>query len=135
MPQLQRLLRLTPGEVQLVARAWLALLAARARLWLRRSPDLSPPVIRGSTPTLDRRDPIVRSVARSVVRASRFVPAATCLAQALAARDLLARRGIGTDLRLGVARGADGRMTAHAWLEDRGTVVFGGTDRQYQPLV
>ena len=49
----------------------------------------------------------------------------TCLAQALAARVLLERRGFDCRLRLGVVR-ADGRFEAHAWLERGGRVVVGG---------
>ena len=40
----------------------------------------------------------------------------TCLAQALAARWLLARRGIAATLYLGVQRDAHGAPCAHAWV-------------------
>ena len=135
MTRLHRLLRLTPAEADLLASAWLALARARARLWLHRTADLEPPGVRGDPPRPEQSEWLVRSVAVAVARAARLVPAATCLAQALAARDLLARRGVGTDLRLGVARGEGGHVIAHAWLEHRGQVVLGGGDRSYHRLL
>jgi hypothetical protein len=68
----------------------------------------------------------VQSVTEAVTRASRFVPRATCLTQALATRILLARLGIESVVRYGAARSADGKFLAHAWVESAGRVVIGG---------
>ena len=46
----------------------------------------------------------------------------TCLRQALALQDMLGRRGLGTQLRLGVRKEA-GDLLAHAWLEYQGQRV------------
>ena len=43
-----------------------------------------------------------------------------CLARSLALWHLLHRRGSATEIRLGVAKRADGSLTAHAWLEYEG---------------
>jgi Transglutaminase-like superfamily len=59
--------------------------------------------------------------------ASRFVPAATCLAQALVTVTLLEREGLPASLRIGVARSVRGKFEAHAWVESGGRVVIGGT--------
>ena len=67
----------------------------------------------------------VRRVVRAVQLASRRVPGASCLTQALAARLLLARWGVASQLRIGVARGEQGDFLAHAWLEALGQVVIG----------
>lgn len=56
---------------------------------------------------------------------SRYVPGASCLTQALAARSLLAAEGRPSRLQLGMAR-IDGRPQAHAWLESEGAIVIGG---------
>jgi len=50
----------------------------------------------------------------------------TCLVRALAGRLLVAGEGYTPTLRLGVARDADGRLDAHAWLECDGRVLVGG---------
>jgi hypothetical protein len=63
-----------------------------------------------------------------VQAAGRFVPAATCLAQALAAQVLLGRDGYESTLRIGVARGERRNFQAHAWLECQGMVVVGAVD-------
>lgn len=65
--------------------------------------------------------------------ASRCVPCATCLTQAMVARILLSSYGYSADLRIGVAREGD-RLTAHAWLEKEGTVIIGRTMCDYKPL-
>lgn len=65
----------------------------------------------------------------------RFFPDRPCLTQALALRFLLARRGMASDLRIGVARSGDA-VAAHAWLERDGHVLIGGADapQRYQAL-
>ena len=47
---------------------------------------------------------------------------ATCLARSLVLRWILARRGIGTELKVGV-RNEGGGLHAHAWLECDGVPV------------
>jgi hypothetical protein len=52
---------------------------------------------------------------------------ATCLVQALAADALLRRRGVASELRIGVRTGRDPGvpLEAHAWVESGGAVVTG----------
>jgi hypothetical protein len=64
-------------------------------------------------------------VAQAVGRASRLVPGATCLVQALVAKALLERHGLSTRLRMGVVRDAGQGVRGHAWLESHGQAVFG----------
>lgn len=76
------------------------------------------------------------SIAWAVTVASHYVPAATCLTQALAARVLLAGRGHSARLCIGVARSESGRLQAHAWVECAGRVVIGGAEApvRFTPL-
>src|SRR5215217_7114582 len=62
----------------------------------------------------------------AVTVASRYVPKATCLTQALGAQILLGRRAHPARLRIGVARSEEGRLEAHAWLEYEDKVIVGG---------
>ena len=57
--------------------------------------------------------------------ASYFPGSAMCLAQALAARAMLNRRGIASLLHVGVARSQAAPFEAHAWLEAAGVEVTG----------
>ena len=57
--------------------------------------------------------------------ARRVLPEKPCLTQALAARTLLRRLGVDTQLRLGAARDGERGFRAHAWLEHDGDVVMG----------
>ena len=68
----------------------------------------------------------VDNIAWAVTIAARYVPRATCLTQALTAQWLLTRSGCATHLRIGVAKGNDNVLKAHAWLECGGRVVVGG---------
>lgn len=72
-----------------------------------------------------------------VGRVSRYIPGATCLTQALALKWMLGRRRIGSHLRIGVTKDADGTFKAHAWLETMSQrVLIGGRDSPgvYKPL-
>jgi hypothetical protein len=76
-----------------------------------------------------------QDVVWAVGRASRAIPGATCLTQALAAQLLLSRRGLPSRLRIGVTRAHGGGLRAHAWLESGGVVVIGGPGVEaYTPL-
>ena len=64
----------------------------------------------------------------AVTVASRYIPAATCLTQAMASQLILARHGYPSELRIGVTKDAHGSFGAHAWLELHGRVVIGDVD-------
>jgi hypothetical protein len=68
----------------------------------------------------------VERVVWAVTVACRYVPAASCLTQALATKTLLARCGHPAIVRIGVARQGTG-LLAHAWVESGGRVVIGGS--------
>ena len=58
-----------------------------------------------------------------------------CLVQATVAQYLLKKRGIATTLYLGVCKGEDGEMKAHAWLRYGQWLVTGaGARRGYQEV-
>jgi hypothetical protein len=76
-------------------------------------------------------------IAWAVTVASRYVPAASCLTQALATQILLGRRRHPACLRIGVVKGTDGQFQAHAWVESDSVVVIGGSEpelERYTPL-
>ena len=73
------------------------------------------------------------SVGRSawaIAAVSRRIPGATCLTQALAAQWLLARRGVASQVAIGVAKDAKHRFEAHAWLLCNSEIVVGGSEAE-----
>ena len=65
-------------------------------------------------------------VTEDVEAASRHVPwGSSCLIQAIAVSVLLARRGMETQLRIGVAHETAGQFIAHAWVESQGRILVG----------
>lgn len=70
--------------------------------------------IAGSIPTLVQYG--VDDATWAVTAAARNIPGTRCLAFALALRGMLAQAGIHSELRIGVAPGPHGTITAHAWL-------------------
>lgn len=73
--------------------------------------------------------PLIREVRWAVQGVARRLPGiCTCLVMAMAARHMLARRGLSCTLYLGVSRAAGG-VTAHAWLRCGSLFVTGGEGR------
>ena len=69
---------------------------------------------------------LAQEVGWAVTRAARYVPfKAVCLPQAMAARFMLKRRGIGSTLHFGAAKGKEQAIDAHAWLDSAGVEVTG----------
>jgi hypothetical protein len=70
-------------------------------------------------------------VALAISAVARNLPGSTtCLAKALATQTMLRRRGIVSELRIGVRNGSDERrlLDAHAWVECGELVVMGALD-------
>jgi hypothetical protein len=123
MIPVRRLLGLTPARRRLVLEAAVLLGAIRLGLRLLPFPLLQRNVARLAK-TEGARGP-VGELRWALGVASRHMPRATCLAQALAGQVLLARHGCPPSFRLGVRKDARGRLRAHAWLEHRGGVLIG----------
>ena len=138
MTRLGKFLRLPPAERRLLVGATLLVIAIRLGLSLLPFPTLRRWLARAaSAPAGGERTarPSVERLAWAVTVGSRYVPAATCLTQALAAQTLLVRHGHPASLRIGVARGAGGQFEAHAWVESQGRLVIGGAgSERFVPL-
>ena len=114
MTRLDRVARLSPQDVALLATAWMLVARARLALWLLPwDRIIADPEVRPadglSQHHAERRAWAVRA-------ASRLVPRATCLTQALALCGWLQREGCRSIVQIGVAN-ENGRFSAHAWVE------------------
>lgn len=138
--RLTKLFRLSWSDWGLLLEATLWLGLARAALvtlpfrWLARrfgqlmaesSPDGDPT----SRPQLAR-------VSWAVREMSRYTPwQSACLAQAIAAKGMLRRRGIASTLYLGLAKDGQTALVAHAWLRSGSMVLTGGQGRSRYTVV
>jgi len=120
---IRRGLALSRGDRALLVEAAVHLWMMRIGLWVLPFRWLyrPPPVAQAPGPAPER-------IARAVSRGSHLVPCPTCLVRALAARRMLARHGHASQLWFGVARPAEGRFEAHAWLECGGATIVGGDE-------
>jgi hypothetical protein len=108
-------------NLPLLVDAWATLWRVRVALWV-----LPWRVVSRAPVATTRRSEIAGDTFSAAIRVvSRYVPSATCLAQALALRRLLARHGRVSVLNLGVRNPPGGRLQAHAWLEADGRVILG----------
>lgn len=128
MRSLCKFVLLEPSERRFLLRTGLLLWAARLGLWL-----LPLPTLRCLLAKLRPSEPIsteghsanIEKIVWAVTVASHYVPAATCLTQALAGQILLAQHGEPALLQIGVAKNEAGNLVAHAWVESRGRIVIG----------
>ena len=117
MRRLSRLSRLSGLELRLLAEALGWVVLVRLALWylpFRRLWETCRRLarVRRHSP----RPPPAWRFDEAVRRASRVVPAATCLTRSLALYIMLGRSGYPCEVRLGAAREGD-RFLAHAWVE------------------
>jgi len=121
---------LKPREQIIFAKAYLLVTAIRLGLWI-----LPYKVVRRLIAGIKVKQPkiridedlMVKMVVWAVSTASRFIPKAeTCLVHALAAKNLLARYGIKTELRFGVKKDENEELKAHAWVVHKGAIIIGG---------
>lgn len=123
-------------ELPRLLRAYRLVWSVRTRLWILSFRELRERLNRAPVcpdPPPDRPTPM--HLAWTVVIASRFVPAASCLTQALATDLLLRAYGYQGIVHIGVAFKGNRKLTAHAWLEYDGAIIIGGRGHHdFQPL-
>ena len=127
MNRLNKFLRLPSHEKILFIKAWILLGIIRLGLSLLPFSTLIK-VLSVISPLVARVDEELSEdqLVWAVETASRSVPKATCLAQALTVQLFLKKSGRQARLRIGVAGGKNSALNAHAWVESRGKVITGG---------
>ena len=130
-PKITKLLALTRDERRLLLAALVMVPRVSMSLRLRGFKGCAS-AARGAESDDARRVPVEEAVrqaraAATLVRAAASLYGARCLVQALTLQRLLGRRGIVSELRIGVNR-QDGRFGAHAWLEIDGIPVNDAED-------
>lgn len=133
--RLRMFLAYGPARQALVAEAAVSLLAARLMLlrmpfqrlaarWGDFQPSSAGEVVAPAGPLYQRQT--AQAIGWAVRAAASAVPfKAMCLQQAVAARSMLARRGIASVIHYGAGRDGDGALIAHAWLDAAGEEVTG----------
>lgn len=134
---LHRFVQVDGRRRRLVAEAVSCLLAARLALIFIPFPRLAarlgtfvPPtdwrVSHSSAISTPQHVELAKEIGWAVTRAARYVPfSAVCLPQAMAARFMLKRRGVGSVMHFGAAKGETKPIDAHAWLDAAGVEVTG----------
>ena len=103
----------------------------RTQSWLTRNP------LGSMAPPTEQTRANVRRAAQMVAVACRLHPLRnSCLPRTIVLWSLLRRRGIDSDVRIGVRGDTQGEIQAHAWLEWNGEVIndAGDVASQYLPL-
>jgi hypothetical protein len=127
--KLRKLVRLPGRDVMLLAEAAVSLTVAKLSLILvpfrRIAPRLGETM--AESPSEDPADPeLPRRVGWAVAVASRHLPwSSRCLAQAMAGKSMLLRRELSSTLYLGLAKGEQADLDAHAWLRCGSRILIG----------
>jgi hypothetical protein len=133
MRRVKRFVASSSQERRLLLRAFFLVAAVRAGLCV-----LPFRIVQNLTGKISNAGKTIHPAGRCVwaVRAvSRFVPGATCLTQALSAQTLLAQSGHDSRIEIGVAKDAQRRFRAHAWVVCGEEIVIGGAEvERYVPL-
>ncbi len=111
-------------------RALVTLIAVRIQLSLRRADVIRAGIVAHAAVTPpDTWE--MRLTNWSVTQAARLVPRATCLTQAFAGQQMLARRGKQSMVRISIPAGHYETFAPHAWLMVENHIVLGGEPDEY----
>lgn len=140
MNRVRRFISLSAANRALLIRSYFLVMALRLALWLLPFRTLHRFLTGFAVPTgvaASSCGPSPDRIAWAVSVTSRYVPAANCLPQALAVYTLMKRRGHTADMRIGVTKGKGDQLEAHAWIENEGRIVIGGSDSpsRFKPLL
>ena len=138
MARFHRFLGLRKEHKILLFRALCIVVFVRILLWVFPLTSLQRAVTAffSRLPATPKKIPNPECIAWAVIVASRWVFRSTCLVQALAAQALFANEGVPSTLHIGVRKGEQSSINAHAWVEVEGKIIIGGVDRiSYKKLV
>ncbi|HEY9632633.1 MAG TPA: lasso peptide biosynthesis B2 protein [Coleofasciculaceae cyanobacterium] len=140
MKPLRKFLHLKASDRHLLIVTFTLLGAIRLGLWLlpfRTWRHLLSRLMQAQS-KLHKSDPAsVSQVVWAVCVVSHYMPGGVkCLARAAATQVLLSRHGHAADLHIGVAKGEEGQLEAHAWVESQGQIVIGNLSNlsRFTPL-
>jgi Transglutaminase-like superfamily len=127
MRRLKRFAQLSGAEKRILIRVWFVVGMVRAALCVLPAGAARRVAARAATGATGS----VEQLMWAVEIASRYLPGATCLTQALTAQALLTQAGFPSQVEIGVAKDKnkdkdDHRLLAHAWVVCYGQVVLGG---------
>ena len=108
----------------------------RMTLWLFSFPSVQRKVQKKASkynPTTEHLISMVR-LRIMITVASRYVPRATCLVQALTGYILFSKYGYQPSIKIGVLT-ENGEFEAHAWLEDDNRVVLGESEKDFKTIL
>jgi hypothetical protein len=135
MGRLRRFLYLDWQERRLLLRTALLVMSVRAALLFLPFEQVNKFLARRPRRRCARWNTSKAHVLWAVRSTAAFIPSATCLTQALAAKYQLKHCGLDAQLHFGVAKD-NGRLLAHAWLQCDGETVLGGEIApRYAPLL
>jgi hypothetical protein len=129
MKLLYKLLRLKNSDRLLIINTFVLLFSVRLGLWLLPFKSLRQLLNKFShslKPSQNYYKKDLNQIIRAVNVSSRYMPGGVkCLARALTTQILMSRYGYSSELRIGVTKGTEGKLEAHAWIEYQGKVVIG----------
>jgi hypothetical protein len=135
LKNLRKFLLLDRHNRRLLLASILWLWAVRLGLWLLPFQTVRRLIAKFSPPkpiSSKEATPDVERIPWAITVASRYVPTATCLTQALAGQILLAQHGEPALLQIGVAKNEAGNLQAHAWVESQGRIVIGASPELFR---
>lgn len=132
--RLRKFFKLAAPDRWLLASAIISVIKARITVMFVPIRKILQPVARQTEAVFADTD--AARIGWAVETAGRIVPTAkNCLVRAIAGREMLARRGVSSQIRLGVAKNSADALTGHAWLECGDRIVTGeGEHRSYAPM-
>ncbi|WP_414575295.1 lasso peptide biosynthesis B2 protein [Anabaena sp. CCY 9402-a] len=128
MKHLSKFFKLDYQKKQLLISTFIVLTLVRLGLWLLSFKTLHQLLLRLSNtkPKCQRKYHIsIDKIIWAVEVSSHYMPGVKCLARALTCQVFMSRHGYTSNLCIGVAKGQEGELKAHAWLENQGQVVIG----------
>ena len=129
MKRLSKWFRLNKSDRQLLLKAFIVLGLVRLGLWLLPFPTLRETLAKVSQVNLMRQkitQTSINQIVWAVDASSRYqLGQVKCLARALTTQVLMSWSGYSPKLCIGVAKGEQKQLEAHAWVENQGQVVIG----------
>lgn len=135
--QWHKFLSLTNQERLFFVNTFLLLGGVRLGLWLLSYQKLLHLLDQFSTVNSGYREIKLDDIVRAVNISTRYMPGgAKCLARALTTQVLMKRQSYMPQLHIGVAKGEQGQLEAHAWIEYDQKIIIGELQNlsQYMPL-